>query len=132
MQKYITKEEYKAAKGVDLDIELLEDDDSTNKADRFIRQWTDWCADYLISEYRASILEEWPISGEPCPRLLTEERQRLFREGCIEQMEYILSNGDVTKSSGINREIGTVSDYKGVELCRAAARKFRLAGFMNI
>ena len=132
MEKYITKEEYRAAKGVDLDLELKNNDDPTNKAKRFIKEWTDWCAEHLIANYRAYILWEWPDEGDPTNPLLTEERQRLFREGCIEQMDYILSTGDIARASGVNQDLGMVMNLESVQLSRKAAAKFRLAGFMNI
>ena len=58
MQKYITKEEYRDAKGVDLDAELHSADDESNKTRRFIKNVTDWCVDFLVSNFRAHELED--------------------------------------------------------------------------
>ena len=43
MEKYITKEEYLQAKGINLEIELEDDDNKSNKVKRFIHEVTDWC-----------------------------------------------------------------------------------------
>lgn len=132
MEKYITKQEFRAMKGIDLDIELKDLDDGSNKARRFIRQVTDWCSEYLQSKFRAFELESWPDEGDPTDAIITEKRQRLFREGVAEQMDYILSNGDIRNSAGINIDTGIITDMSKVELSRAARNKFHLAGFCNI
>lgn len=132
MEKYITKQEFRAMKGIDLDIELKDLDDGSNKANRFIRQITDWCSEYLRDNFRAFELENWPDEGDPTDAILTEKRQKLFREGVADQIEYILSNGDVRNSAGINIDTGFITDMSKVELSRSAKRKFHLAGFCNI
>lgn len=132
MEKYITQEEYRAAKGVDLDLELHDLDDRSNKSKRFIKDVTDWCVAFLEANYRAFELEAWPDSGDPTDAALTEERQRLFREGVADQIEYVLYNGNVGQNAGINQDTGFITDLAKVELSRSAKRKFYLAGFCNI
>lgn len=132
MEKYITKQEYREWKGVDLDVELHDLDDASNKAPRFIRQITDWCSEYLQTKFRAFELADWPDEGDPADAILTEKRQRLFREGVADQIEFLLSNGNVTQSAGINFDTGLITDLSKVELSRAARNKFHLAGFCNI
>lgn len=132
MEKYITKEEYREWKGVDLDQELHDLDDGSNKSKRFIKQVTDWCSEYLQAKFRAFELEDWPEVGDPTDAILTEKRQRLFREGVAEQIEFILSNGNVAQNAGINIDTGLITDLSKVELSRSARNKFHLAGFCNI
>lgn len=132
MEKYITKEEYRMAKGVDLDQELHDLDDPSNKSRRFIEDVTDFCEEYLKETYRAFELDSWPDEGDPTDPILTEERQRLFREGVIEQIDYLLENGNLPQNAGVNVDLGIVTDYSKVELSRRALRKFRLAGFANV
>lgn len=132
MEKYITKEEYRMAKGVDLDQELHDLDDPSNKSKRFIADVTDYCEEYLKEKYRAFELDSWPDEGDPTDPILTDERQRLFREGVIEQIDYLLENGNLAQNAGVNIDLGTISDYSKVEMSRRALRKFRLAGFANV
>lgn len=132
MEKYITKQEYRQWKGVDLDVELRDLDDPSNKARRFIRQITDWCVDLLRDDYRAYELDAWPDEGDPTDSILTEKRQRLFREGVADEIEYILGNGDLRQHAGLNIDTGLITDVSKIELSRSARRKFHLAGFCNI
>lgn len=132
MEKYITKEEYRNAKGIDLDQELHGYDLPANKAPRFIKNVTDWCIDYLVQRYGAGILLSWPDAGNPTDEMLTEQRQTYFRLGVIEQIDYILQNGNLQQFAGFNDTIGTTANVSGIELSRSAWRKFWLAGFCNI
>lgn len=132
MKKYITKEEYRDWKGVDLDVELHDLDDASNKAPRFIKQITDWCVEYLQTKYRAFELDKWPDEGDPTDAILTEKRQRLFRQGVADQIEYVLSNGNIAQNAGLNIDTGLITDLSRIELSRSARNKFHLAGFCNI
>lgn len=132
MEKYITDQEYRQAKGVNLQIELHDLDDASNKCPRFIKEVTDWCIDYLRDNFRAYELDLWPDQGDPTDPILTDKRQRLFREGVIEQIQYILENGYIGQNAGINTDTGFITDFTRVELSRSAKRKFHLAGFCNI
>lgn len=132
MEKYITKSEYRDAKGINLDIELHDLDDGSNKSDRFIKQITDWCVAHLKERYRAFDLDYWPDEGDPTDAILTEKRQRLFREGVMEQIEYLLSNGNLIQHAGLNLQTGLIANISAIDLSRSAKAKFRLAGFCNI
>lgn len=125
MNKYITLEDYKQAKGVDLDLEIQDDDNKSNKVFRFIHEVTDWCIEHLVSEYdcnellgRFDNLPEW--------------RQEWFRKGVIEQIEYVLNEGWLNKDSGVNRDLGTILDFSRVVLGRTAYLKFKFGAFCNI
>ena len=132
MEKYIKKQEYRAAKGVDLDLELHGMDDPSNKADRLIKDITDWCVSWLEANYRAYELEDWPDEGDPTSDLLTIKRQRLFRMGVMDQIEYVLQNGNIAQHSGVNATTFAITDFSGIEMSRSALLKFRVAGFANI
>lgn len=125
MNKYITKENYLEEKGIDLEIEIQNDDNHSNKVQRFIREVTNWCIEYLVSNYACNellgVFEKMP-----------EFRQQRFREGVMEQMEYVLNNGWLNKDSGLNRDLGTIVALERVELSRSAYFKFKLGAFCNI
>lgn len=132
MEKYITKQDYRSEKGVDLDVELHNLDDASNKSARFIKEVTDWCVDYLKSKFRAFDLDYWPDQGDPTDPILTEKRQSLFRKGVMDQIEYLLNNGNLPQHAGINIDTGFISDVSSIELSRSAYSRFKLAGFCNI
>lgn len=125
MEKYITKEDYLKAKGINLDIEIQNDDNKSNKVKRFIKEVTDWCVDHLRQNYDADeLMKDFS--------LLPEWRQRQFRDGVIEQIEYILNEGWINKDAGVIRELGTIVDFDKVSLGRTAYLKFKFGAFCNI
>jgi len=128
MEKYITKDDYLIAKGINLDIELQNNDNASRKVERFIEEVTDWCVGYLITTYAVNELNEdlYPFSD------LAEFRQKFFRKGVIEQIEYMLSEGDISIQSGINQELAIVVDYSKVFLGPKAYQAFYRGGFCNI
>ncbi len=128
MEKYITADDYLHAKGIDLKIEIQDDDNKSHKVDRFIRDITDWCCNYLITTYCVNELNEDLHDFSE----LAEFRQKRFRKGVIEQIEYVLSEGLVDLQTGINQTTGQVLDYSNIVLGHSAYREFRLGAFCNI
>ena len=63
---------------------------------------------------------------------LSVDRKKLFQEGVIEQIEYILNNGWLNKDSGVPSQFGTIIDYSKIVLSPNAQTNFFLAGFCNI
>lgn len=125
MNKFITREEYLQEKGIDLNIEVQDDDNKSNKVFRFISEVTHWCIEHLMTNYdcnellgRFDALPEW--------------RQDRFRQGVIEQIEYILNEGWINKDSGYRRDTGTIVDFAKVRLGPSAYQKFKLGAFCNI
>lgn len=125
MRKYITKDDYLEAKGIDLELELKDDDNHSNKVVRFVNEVTNWCIEFLVSEYDCN---ELLGKFENLP----EWRQEKFREGVMEQIEYILDEGWLNKDSGINKTTGTILDFSRVQLARTAYLKFKFGAFCNI
>lgn len=122
--EYITADKYLIAKGINLSIELQDNDNKSHKVDRFIKEVTDWCYDYLISRYLPEDLIDFDN--------LSEARKERFQKGVIEQIEYILNNGWINKDSGVQSAIGVILDYSKIVLSPNAKQNFFLAGFCNI
>lgn len=125
MKKYISKEDYLKAKGINLELELQDDDNKSEKVTRFIQEVTEWCIEYLVSNYCCNELLGLFEN-------LAEFRQQKFREGVIEQIEYILDNGWVNKDSGLNKDLHSIINLSGIELGRTAYLKFKFGAFCNI
>lgn len=124
MNKYITENDYLQAKNIKLSLELQNGDNESRKVEQFIHETTEWCIEYLALNYCANELMNF--------QALKEFRQKYFREGVIEQIEYILNNGWLNKDSGINQATGTILNLAQVELSPNAFKKFRLGAFCNI
>lgn len=122
--EYINADKYLQSKGINLSIELQDNDNKSAKVSRFIKEVTDWCYKYLIQRYMPIDLIDYDN--------LSKKRKELFQEGVIEQMEYILNNGWLNKDSGVQSQLGTIIDYSKIVLSPNAQTNFFLAGFCNI
>jgi len=128
MEKYITRDDYLLAKGIDLNIELQNNDNSSTKVDRFIHEVTDWCVEHLISHYFVDELNPELYAFTD----LATFRQNYFRKGVIEQIEYLLSEGDISIQSGINEQLGIIVNYDTIELGKRAYQAFKMGAFCNV
>ena len=126
-QPYVTRDEYLEVKGVDLNIELQDDDNHSNKVNRFIQDITNFVLDHLVMEYNCNELNRQFNDFED----LAEFRRRRFHYGMMEEIEYVLSNGLIQLDSGINRETGAILDLSGLVIGSSALKQFRLGGFCN-
>lgn len=127
-QPYITKEEYLSAKGINLDVEIQDDDNISNKVQRFIKDITDFVMDYLAKEYACNEINRLTSNFAD----LAEWRRKRFHFGMLEQIEYVLNNGLVHLDSGINREINSIIDFSNLVIGSSAMRQFQLGAFCNI
>lgn len=125
---YITREEYLYEKGVDLSIELQNDDNNSNKVDRFIKDITNFVMDYLLGEYGCNEMNRLSFKFED----LEEHRRQRFHFGMMEQIEYVLNNGLIHLNAGINAETGAITDYSHLVISPSAMRQFKLGSFCNI
>ena len=127
-QPYVSKEEYLIAKGVNLDFELQDDDNKSNKVNRFIKDMTDYVLDYLTKEYSCNELNRLTANFSE----LAEFRRKRFHFGMLEQIEYILNNGLIALDSGINRETGQIMDFSNITIGSSAMRQFQLGAFCTV
>lgn len=126
MDKYINRDDYLYAKGIDLSLELHNDDNKSNKVERFIKQITDWCIEYLVINFNDNACLLGNFNN------LSETRQTWFRKGVIEQIDYILRNGLLNIDSGYNSESNIIVDLSKLYLAPNAIQKFKMGGFANI
>ena len=127
-QPYVTLEEYLEVKGVDLSVELQDDDNASNKVNRFIQDLTNYVLDHLVSEYGCNELNRQIYEFED----LAEFRRKRFHYGMLEQIEYVLNNGLIHLDSGINRETGSIIDFSAIVIGQSALKQFKLGGFCNL
>lgn len=100
---YVTKQDYLNFTGIDLDMELYDGDQVSNKSERFIERVEDFSIKYLSQhfDFDSSMIEESPFLEK-------------FKKGLMVQIEYTIANGWTN----------TMSDE--------ALYYFRSCGFCNI
>ena len=100
---YVKKEDYLLIKGINLDIELPDDDDPANASNRFIWRVEQKEINYLSSKYFFN-----------AERDLNDKNINKFKLAIIEQIENDITNG------------------KHSEICDNAKLYLRKGGLMNI
>lgn len=96
-----TSEEFKMVTGEDLDIRLEEDDDDSNKVNRWINR-VGYAIKNLVSDYSFKDLSLH--NGELYYNyqvINNVEVIKLIKEAAIEQGAYMLMNGDLSLRSGM-------------------------------
>lgn len=101
--KYVTKADYLLIKGINLDVELPDDDDPANASNRFIWRVEQKVVNFLATKYF--------FNDE---RDLNEKNINKFKLAIIEQIEYEITNG------------------KHSEVCDGAKLFLRNGGLLNI
>lgn len=127
-QPYISNEEFLRCKGVDLNVELQNNDRHTDKVNRFIRDLTDFVMGWLMKNYGCNELNLLEHEFSELPHF----RRVRFHFGMIEQVEYVLNNGLIHQDSGINPDTGAITDYSNVVISKSAFDQFFFGGFCNI
>ncbi len=102
----ITQQEFLEYTGINLEIELPDLDDGSNKVDRTISLWT-----------RRVYREMQKASSRPIPKdeELTETQEQAIKEAICEYGEYYLKNGDLYRQSGFNEDKGKLIDASDLE-----------------
>lgn len=127
-QPYVSRDEYLQAKGIDLNNELQDNDNKSNKVATFVKDITNFIMGELVKQYICNDLN----SNVSEFSSLAEFRRKRFHQGMIEEIEYILNNGLLHQDSGVNQETGIIIDYSNVIISRSAYNEFWLGGFCNI
>ena len=122
--KYITRDDYRYFSGIDLEIELKDNDDSSNKVNMFISRIEDWCENYL--QYNTGQKIDYSK--------LEPESLNYFKKGIMYQIEYVLRNGDMSNDSGYNPESGGITEpnyLQNISLAPNAKMVFMLGGLYS-
>jgi hypothetical protein len=119
--KYVTADDYLAYFGIDLATELPDNDNPGAKVVSFIARVERLVEGFLKTE----LFREWDYDT------FTQDQQTHFVYGILEQIHYMLRNGDISSDSGYEPTQGKISDrnyLQGIVIAPNAVREFILAG----
>ena len=100
MANYVVADDFKAYFGIDLAVELPDDDNPSNKVESFLLRTENRIVVYLNSQYYRKIEEEFPR--------FTDYQKEHFKYALLEQAYYVLRNGDISTDSGYDPEKGEI------------------------
>lgn len=124
--KYITDEEFKEYSGIDLSIELRDDDNSSNKVDAFLYRTERRLNTYLNATYQQDIDRRFPT--------FTDHQKLCYKHALMEQIIYVLQNNEISEDSGYDQERGVVASrntLKSLSLAPNAYNELYNAGLIN-
>ena len=96
--KYITIEEFKEFFGIDLEVEIKEDDNPSNTANAFLKRIEVRVASYIDSNFYRNVDFEYPE--------FSNYQKEHYKLALLEQAMYVLKNGDISVDSGYDQETG--------------------------
>lgn len=118
----ITKTDVLNHLGINLEMELKNDDNPSARVQLFLDTMDDWCRSYLKMHYGVNDAIE----------TMAQFRIDYYKKGLIKQIEYVLRNGKTTIDNGFIRETGLIINFDKIALGYDAYMQFRLGAFCNI
>lgn len=100
--QYITADDIKNYAGIDLNYELHDDDNPSNKVNAFLFRLETRMRSYLDANYHQDIDRLYPT--------LSEHQKEHYKLALIEQAIYIVRNSDISVDSGYDPSVGIVAD----------------------
>lgn len=124
--RFITLDEFKEYTGIDLAVQMKDDDNPSNTAEAFLLRNTERLEAYLESEYFRSPDREFSH--------MTNYQKYHYKIALIEQSLYIFKNGDISVDSGYEPESGVKASsgyLSDITLSNNAKRELMLCGLLS-
>ena len=124
--RYITKDDFKQYFGIDLDIELKDDDNPSNKSNAFLKRIEDRMEVFLNSHFFKNITDLYPH--------FSNEQKYHYKLALLEQAYYVFKNGDISTDSGYDPERGIIASKHArteITLSPNAIDHLRMTGLWN-
>lgn len=122
---YYNKDDFKTYTGVDLDLELQDDDNPSNKVDSFLARVENRMKVFLASSFNRNVDREF--------KFFSDYQKLHFKYALIEQALYVFKNGDLSILSGYRD--GTIKasrkELKEITISDNAKNELILCGLWN-
>lgn len=126
LTKYITADEFREYTGIDLEEELRDTSNPSNKVNAFLVRIEDRMETYLNAHFFKRISDEYPG--------FTDFQKKHYKLALIEQAYYVFKNGDISTDSGYDPERGEIiskSKKTAITLAPNAIDHLRMIGLWN-
>ena len=121
--RYITKDEFKEYSGIDLDMQLRDDDNPSEKGTAFLYRIETRMEAFLNANFFKSVNVEW--------QTFTDFQKEHYKLALMEQAIYVLRNGDISTDSGYDTDKGIVANgqaLKGLSISPNAQDQLKMCG----
>lgn len=126
LTRYITADEFREYTGVDLEEELRDTSNPSDKVAAFLRRIEDRMESFLNANFFKRVTDEWPC--------FTDFQKQHYKLALIEQAYYVFKNGDISSDSGYDPEKGLVASkhsLKEISIAPNARDHLRMTGLWN-
>ena len=126
LTKYITADEFREYTGVDLEAELRDTSNPSNKVNAFLKRIEDRMEVFLNSHFFKNVNELYPR--------FSNEQKYHYKLALIEQAYYVFKNGDISTDSGYDPERGIIISKHAkneITLCENAKNHLRMTGLWS-
>lgn len=126
MARYINADDFKAYFGIDLAIELKDDDNPSNKVDSLLLRTENRVIVFVNANYYRFIEKEFDN--------FTDYQKEHFKYALLEQVNYVIRNGDISSDSGYDPEKGEVMNIerlKNITLAPNCIQELQLCGLLS-
>lgn len=124
--RYVNADEFKIYSGIDLMQNFADNDNPSDQVEGFIFRIETLLENWINAHFFKTITSEYPK--------LTDNQKRLYKIALMEQMIYVLRNGDITTDSGYNMTTGKIADINDINkiiICRNALDALKCAGILT-
>ena len=99
--KYITADEFTEYFGINLEAELRDTANPSNKVNAFLKRVEDRMEVFLNAHFFKRVSDEWPE--------FTDFQKEHYKLALLEQAYYVFKNGDISSDSGYEPERGIIA-----------------------
>lgn len=121
--RYIDADMFKQYTGIDLSLELKTDDNPSNQVDALLYRVESRMASFIASNFYRNIDNEF--------KRFSDYQKEHYKIALLEQVLYILKNGDLSVDSGYNPQEGIKTARRHLErlsIAPNAVNELRLCG----
>lgn len=101
LTRYITADEFREYTGVDLEAELRDTSNPSDKVAAFLKRIEDRMEAFLNAHFFKNVSDEWTR--------FSDTQKSWYKKALIEQAYYVFKNGDISTDSGYEPDRGVVA-----------------------
>ena len=126
LTRYITADEFEEYFGINLEKELRDTSNPSNKVDSFLKRVANRMETYLNANFFRRVTDEYPK--------FSNFQKEHYKLALLEQAYYTFKNGDIYADSGYDPDKGIIANKKelnGLVIAPAARDHLRMTGLWS-
>lgn len=124
--RYVNADEFRIYSGIDLAQNFSDNDNPSDQIEGFIFRIETLLENWINAHFFKVLTSEYPR--------FSDNQKRLYKIALMEQMIYVLRNGDISTDSGYNVANGKVADINDINkvvICRNTIDALKTAGIIT-